>query len=168
MAIRTKILNSWFNACGLSLILAAFTFSPAMAQETTYDDVAAIFAWTPFAEWEAAGYEKLPFCYDGSTHGHPELGGLGFAAVNVPLVDDTIDPLEPEGLWLDAEDQVIGLAYMVPSRETDPPELFGHDFGPTPDEDYLGLNVWFVGALDDRFESYNPAVTCPEGTAYGS
>jgi predicted acyltransferase len=171
MAIKTKIIKSWFNACGLSLVLAAFIFSPAMAQETTYDDVAARFAGTPFAEWEVAGYEKGPFCLDGSSFGHPELGGFGFPTINESLVDYTLDPLQPEGFYLDAEDRVIAAHYVVLYDGQDAPDLFGHSFVLTGENEggppsYYQLNIWFVGALEDRFEIFNPAVTCPEGTAY--
>lgn len=171
MAERLKIMKLWLNVCVLSLVLATFILTP-VAQGPTYDEVKAKFAGTTFAQWRAAGYQKAPVCLDGSVAGHPELGGMGFLAPNFSLMrDHVIDPLQPEMLLLDSEDQVVGVSYMVTSREEGCPELFGHPFVPIPaneanPRDYYALNVWFVGAPEDRFEYFNPAVTCPAGTTY--
>ena len=161
----------WLDVCVLSLVLATFVSTP-VAQGSTYEEVEQKFAGTIFAQWESAGYQKLPFCIDGNIAGQPELGGLGFLAPNFSLMRDyVIDPLQPEGLWLDSKGRVIGVNYLVPSREKDQPELFGHPFAPIPategtPRDHYELNVWFIGDPEIRFEPFNPAVTCPPGTAY--
>jgi len=149
-------------------LVALLTASMVTAQEPTYDDVKARFAGTTLADWP--GYEKEPFCVDARVIGQPKLGGMGWHALNPKLLDLEINPLEPEVLLLDADDNVIGVEYMVASQEKGRPELFGQPFEesePHPPimQPHYELHVWFVGDPAARFAPFNPAVTlCPEGT----
>ena len=150
-------------------LVALLAVSAVTAQEPTYDDVKAKFAGTTLADWP--GYEKEPFCVDARLIGQPELGAMGWHAINPALLDLEVNPLEPEVLLLDADDNVIAVEYMVPSQEKGQPELFGRPFDesephpPAIMQPHYDLHTWFVGDPAARFAPFNPAVAlCPEGT----
>lgn len=151
------------------MLVALLAASAVTAQEPTYDDVKAKFAGTTLADWP--GYQKEPFCVDATLIGQPELGAMGWHALNPGLLDLEINPLEPEVLLLDADDNVIGVEYMVASQEKGQPELFGQPFEesephpPVVMQPHYDLHVWFVGDPAVRFAPFNPAVAlCPEGS----
>ena len=65
----------------------------------------AAFADLTLADVEVMGYVIDEECLTAETVGAPaELGAMGVHAINEALIDDTLDPLEPEIILLDAED----------------------------------------------------------------
>lgn len=137
-------------------------------KEGSLEEVRAKFTDTTLADWE--GYQKEPFCIDGSLIGKPELGGMGFHAGNLGLLDFEINPLEPEVLLLDADENIIGVEYMVPSRERGRPEIFGQPFDasephpPVVEQPHYDLHLWLIDNPAGHFAVFNPNVTCPEGS----
>lgn len=140
----------------------------AEIKEGTLEEVKTKFTNTTLADWE--GYQKDQFCIDGSVIGQPKLGGMGFHAEKTGLLgDNIIDPLEPEVLLLDVEDNIIGVEYMVQSSSQ--PSLFGAQFEPTPEQGHPGfevphwdLHLWLVDNPAGTFAAFNPDVVCPEGS----
>jgi hypothetical protein len=59
----------------LVAVVIVLTTAAALAQEPTYDDIKAKFDGTTLADWEAAGYEKEPFCVDGCQPHRPAAVG---------------------------------------------------------------------------------------------
>jgi hypothetical protein len=122
---------------------------------------------TTLADWEAAGYEKEPYCVDASLIGQPQLGGMGFHAINHELLDFEVNAVEPEVLILDVDDNVVGVEYIVPSREEERPEVVGQPFQDfeVPGEPLgYALHAWFIDNPAGTFADFNPAVTCPPGS----
>ena len=69
-----------------------------------------------FAVAEADGYMLNPGCVS-----HPELGGMGFHAVNFGLIVDTeVDPLRPEVLVYEAQEdgtlKLVAVEFLVPAH----------------------------------------------------
>lgn len=132
---------------------------------------------TPQAALEA-GYEPEVFC-------SPDEG---VHWVNGDLLDEELDPSEPEALLflpttrsveasLDDEQRFLGVAYMVPMDEDDaqPPALAGVELdGPKPGASLLGpsraeLHVYLNDELteelgEDPFPHSISAIDCPDGT----
>ncbi|MCZ7570274.1 MAG: hypothetical protein M5U01_17050 [Ardenticatenaceae bacterium] len=153
----------------LAAMLMVLTTTIALAQQPDYDAVKAKFAGTTLADWP--DYVKAePFCIDASLIGQPQLGAMGFHAGNMALFDLEVNALEPEFLLLDGDDNVVGVEYMVVSKEQGRPELLGQPFEesdphpPAVPQPHYDLHVWFVGDPPVRFAPFNPAVTCPAGT----
>jgi hypothetical protein len=127
--------------------------------------------WTR-ADAEAAGYQVAPECVDAATEGLPaDLGAMGFHAFHpVYATDGVLDPEQPDLLLLDGDDRVVGVEYEA-AEVTDPaPEIVpGLPLEFTPphpgvDHDHMSRHIWFVGDEADRFKTWNPAFSCPEGS----
>lgn len=102
-----------------------------------------------------------------------DAGGMGVHWLNEALLDDRLDPAEPEALVyeLDADGEVAGLVgheYLVPFdawTATEPPSLFGIDLHEHP-----VLPFWILHAYlwkdnpSGMFADWNPTVRpCPPG-----
>jgi LPXTG-motif cell wall-anchored protein len=156
-----------FSLLTLVAVLMVLTAAAALAQEPTYEDIKAKFGGTTLADWEAAGYEKEPYCVDASLFGQPQLGGMGFHAINPVLLDFEVNAVEPEVLMLDVDDNVIGVEYIVPSREQERPEAVGqpfHDFEVPGEPLGYALHAWLIDNPAGTFADFNPAVSCPPGS----
>lgn len=139
--------------------------SMANAQEVTLEDVEAAFIDLTRAEIEAMGYVVVELCISAETVGEPaELGGHGMHAINAALIDTTLDPLEPEGILLDLEDNVIGLQYLTPPQE-EPLTVLGQQLTYVEIADWDHLHVWFLENPSGQFADFNPnVISCPAGT----
>lgn len=145
-----------------------FSVPQVQIKEGSLEEVKAKFTGTTLADWE--GYQKEPFCIDGSVIGKPELGAMGFHAGNLGLLDFEISPLEPEVLLLDADENIVGVEYMVPSKERGRPEIFGQPFDvsephpPVVEQPHYDLHLWLIDNPAGLFAAFNPNITCPEGS----
>ena len=145
----------------LAGLLMALTAAADLAQESTYDELKAKFAGTTFADWEAAGYEKDSFCVDSGS-----LGAMGFHASNRGLLDLEVNALEPEVVLLDVDNNVVGVEFIVSSREVERPELFGQSFHniAVPGLTGYSLHAWFLDNPAGTFTDFNTSLSCTEGT----
>jgi len=128
-------------------------------------------AFQDVAMAEAAGYantmEALG-CFE-----DPEIGGMGLHFLNDGLMDDVVEPTQPEALVyeLDASGAIAGLVaheYIVPVEawsSEEAPSLFGVDFHQHPVLPLWVLHAWIWKTNPlGTFNDWNPAVRqCPEG-----
>jgi hypothetical protein len=135
------------------------------AKATMNKDLAALRrATAPFHNFDkavAAGYsvEATP-CLEQL----PD-GGQGFHYVNPALVDGAVSLLQPELLLYEPQAgghlRLVGVEYIVPLSEPQPPDLLGHPFHA---DAALGLWVLHVWAWRQNpsgmFEDWNPKVSC--------
>lgn len=148
----------------VAALAALVATSMANAQEVTLEDVEAAFIDLTRAEFEAMGYFGGGLCISAETVGEPaELGGHGTHAINAPLIDTTLDPLEPEAILLDLEDNVIGLQYLTPPQE-EPLTVLGQQLTYVGIADWDSLHVWFLENPSGQFADFNPNFSCPAGT----
>lgn len=148
----------------VAALAALVATSMANAQEVTLEDVEAAFIDLTRAEFEAMGYFGGGLCISAETVGEPaELGGHGTHAINAPLIDTTLDPLEPEAILLDLEDNVIGLQYLTPPQE-EPLTVLGQQLTYVEIADWDSLHVWFLENPSGQFADFNPNFSCPAGT----
>lgn len=149
-------------AAALAALVAT---SMANAQEVTLEDVEAAFIDLTRAEIEAMGYVVVELCVSAETVGEPaELGGHGMHAINAALIDTTLDPLEPEIIMLDPEDNVvIAVQYVTPPQE-EPLTVLGQQLTYVEIADWDSLHVWFLENPSGQFADFNPNVSCPAGT----
>lgn len=148
----------------VAALAALVATSMANAQEVTLEDVEAAFIDLTRAEFEAMGYFGGGLCISAETVGEPaELGGHGTHAINAPLIDTTLDPLEPEAILLDLEDNVIGLQYLTPPQE-EPLTVLGQQLTYVDIADWDSLHVWFLENPSGQFADFNPNFSCPAGT----
>lgn len=148
----------------VAALAALVATSMANAQEVTLEDVEAAFIDLTRAEFEAMGYFGGGLCISAETVGEPaELGGHGTHAINAPLIDTTLDPLEPEAILLDLEDNVIGLQYLTPPQE-EPLTVLGQQLTYVEMADWDSLHVWFLENPSGQFADFNPNFSCPAGT----
>lgn len=154
----------------VTLILGGVS-SVAAHDDMTYDELVEKYgSWTR-ADVEAAGYVVDEFCVNAAAAGAPaELGAMGFHAVNPELVGDgEVHTGTPEAILLDGNDTVIGVEYELGAVVEEPPVALGQPLKVTPphpgmEQEHMSLHVYFVGDEQHRFEDFNPAVTCPEGS----
>lgn len=148
----------------VAALAALVATSMANAQEVTLEDVEAAFIDLTRAEFEAMRYFGGGLCISAETVGEPaELGGHGTHAINAPLIDTTLDPLEPEAILLDLEDNVIGLQYLTPPQE-EPLTVLGQQLTYVGMADWDSLHVWFLENPSGQFADFNPNFSCPAGT----
>lgn len=91
----------------------------------------------------------------------PELGGMGIHFVNENLIDDDVDPLQPEALMYvqlnNGKYKLIGVEYMSSSEQ----ELFGQVFDPPvppgPPEYTLHAWIWQPNP-SGMFAPFNPTI----------
>ena len=137
----------------LVLIVAALVVglvggSIAFAQEdeVTTDDVEAAFVDLTRAEVEAMGYVVEEECITAEAVGAPpELGAMGFHAVNESLIDDSIVPSEPEAVLFDADDNVIAVEYIGDPNSG--LSVFGEDLVFVEPIGHDALHLWFLENL---------------------
>lgn len=150
----------------VAALAALVATSMANAQEVTLEDVEAAFIDLTRAEIEAMGYVVVELCISAETVGEPaELGGHGRHAINAALIDTTLDPLEPEMILLDPEDNVvIAVEYVTPPQE-EPLTVLGQQLTYVEIADWDHLHVWFLENPSGQFADFNPnVISCPAGT----
>lgn len=150
----------------VAALAALVATSMANAQEVTLEDVEAAFIDLTRAEIEAMGYVVVELCISAETVGEPaELGGHGMHAINAALIDTTLDPLEPESILLDPEDNVvIAVEYVTPPQE-EPLTVLGQQLTYVEIADWDHLHVWFLENPSGQFADFNPnVISCPAGT----
>ncbi len=112
----------------------------------------------------ADGYEEASHCVY-----NEELGaGMGYHFVNLDLVDPFFDPLKPEALLYEKDEngkfKLVGVEYIVIDVGQSHPYFGDHPFDvggtPIPDPHYsLHVWVWKHNPLGMYFP-FNPKVTC--------
>jgi hypothetical protein len=150
----------------------------AQGEEVTLEDVKAEFGDLTRSEIEAMGYVFDNECVDASELPPPVLealgasptDGMGFHAGNEALFDDIVDPLEPEVIVLDADDNVIAVEYET-SIDTEDPTVLGQEMTLLPgghpgmEFDHYILHAWFIDNPNGQFADFNPDVSCPAPAA---
>lgn len=87
--------------------------------------------------------------------------GMGFHAVNGPLVDDQVDHREPEVLVYAPGDDGLELV-AVEYLSTEPTSLFDREFDPPHDPVPWSLHAWvWHGNPEGVFNPTNPTISCP-------
>lgn len=101
---------------------------------------------------EADGYALDDHC----------VPGMGFHAVNGPLVDDEVDHREPEVLVYAPGDDGLELV-AVEYLSTEQTSLFDREFDPPHDPVPWSLHAWvWQGNPEGVFHPTNPKISCPE------
>ena len=120
----------------------------------------------------ADGYELDPHCA-----AHPELGGMGFHAVNFGLVSPVVDPLKPQALVYEpmknGKLRLVAVEYIMPAEIWDdyndgPPMLglveFNDHRAPGsggPPIPHYQLHVWlWKNNPSGMYFPFNPNVSC--------
>ena len=152
---------------GILIVAAALATliggSIALAQEdeATPEDVEAAFADLTLADIEAMGYVIDEECITAETVGAPaELGAMGFHAINEDLVDETLDPLAPEVILLDPDDNVIAVEYLTPPQD-EPLSVLGQQLTFIDGVNHDGLHLWFLENPAGQFADFNTNASCP-------
>jgi len=129
-------------------------------EDVTPADVEAAFGDLTRADVEAMGYVVDEACISAEAVGAPAaLGAMGFHAINESLVDGTLDPLEPEAVLLDADDNVIAVEYVADPNSG--LSVLGQDLVFVPPIGQDALHVWFLDNPNGQFADFNPNVSCP-------
>lgn len=145
----------------VAALVALVGTSMANAQEVTPEDVEAAFIDLTRAEIEAMGYVVDAECISAETVGAPaELGAMGFHAINEALIDTTLDPLEPEIILLDAEDNVIAVEYATPPQD-EPLTVLGQQLAFVEGPDIDARHLWFLENPAGQFADFNTNASCP-------
>jgi hypothetical protein len=119
-----------------------------------------------FGQAAKEGYTvKVQPCFD-----NQPVGAMGWHFVNGALMDDQLDPLQPEAVMYEPGPQgqmtFVGVEFIVPFAVrpypgSTPPTLYGQDFSPN-----VGLQLWALHAWVGRenplgvFQPWNPNVSC--------
>ena len=101
----------------------------------------------------------------------PKLGGMGFHFGKPSTIDNTADPLEPEVLLYEPQEngrmRLVAVEYIIPfsvrPRTGPAPRLFGQDFIPNDAEGFKlwGLHAWvWRNNPAGMFADWNPLVNC--------
>jgi len=124
----------------------------------------------------AANYVKFPDL-KGDCVEQEGQGGMGIHYLNAALLDDKLDPLQPEMLVYrkrpNGQHELLALEYLVPAPVWDamhpqPPVLFGHPMHLLRTPNRYGttaplyeLHVWlWEHNRNGLFNDWNPAVSC--------
>ncbi len=146
----------------LGVLLSVSIVQGQEGEDVAPADVEAAFGDLTRAEVEAMGYAVEEECISAETVGAPAaLGAMGYHAINESLVDTTLDPLEPEVILFDADDNLIAVEYLTPPQ--DPPlSVLGQQLVYVPPVDHDGLHLWFLDNPSGQFADFNPNTSCPE------
>ncbi len=92
-------------------------------------------------------------------------GAQGIHYGNVALIDGVVSLLEPEILQYepqaDGHLRLVGIEYIVPLTEPEPPPLLGQDFHANTAAGVWALHVWaWRHNPSGMFASWNPKVSC--------
>ncbi len=148
-------------ALAVAALIALVGTSMANAQEVTPEEVEAAFIDLTRAEIESRGYVIDEECISAETVGAPAaLGAMGFHAINEALIDTTLDPLEPEIILLDAEDNVIAVEYATPPQD-EPLTVLGQQLAFVDGPDIDALHLWFLENPAGQFADFNTNASCP-------
>lgn len=103
----------------------------------------------------------------------PGVGGQGYHFLNDALVDNHVNPMQPELVMYEPQADgsyvLVGVDYIIPFSEwkaSRPPQLFGQEFGRLE-----GLGVWALHIWTERanpngiFAAWNPNVSCQHAMA---
>ncbi len=154
----------------LILVLAGVFASPTWASDPLGPQLAqvrsATAAFHNLDTAKAARYRLVPgldFCFD-----NPGVGGMGFHYINTNIMDNTVDPRNPEALVYapgpNGQLQLAAVEYIVPIStwtSPQPPTLFGQTFERNTDLGVYALHAWIW--LDNSlgmFSDWNPKVSC--------
>jgi len=100
---------------------------------------------------------------------HPTEGGMGHHIARMEYIDGRVNHLEPQILLFephpDGSFELVGVEYIVPfailSADSDPPELFFHQFHHNHQQGIWALHVWTEkDNPSGTFYDWNPNVSC--------
>jgi hypothetical protein len=160
----------------LGVLFVVMTTAPAMAQHGSVKDASldavrvANDRYHSIHQAEAAGYLPLLKCFD-----LPGVGGMGQHLVNVDLLNDSVDAMNPEAfvyqIQSDGTLKLVAVEYIIPFSTAWPatgtaPVLFGQSFTPLPSLGLWALHAWLWQSNPSGiFANFNPTVPmCPPGT----
>jgi len=122
-------------------------------------------AYHDFAAGMEAGWNlQLSECV-----AHPEWGGMGYHYGRGEYLDGRINHLEPQVLLYapdeEGEMEFVGVEYIIPfdilPEDSDPPQLFFHDYHKNPMQEIWALHVWTEKENPNgMFADWNPDVSC--------
>jgi hypothetical protein len=103
----------------------------------------------------------------------PGVGGQGFHFLNPDLVDNHVNPMQPELVMYEPQADgsyvLVGVDYIIPFSEWTaprPPQLFGQEFGRNEPLQVWALHIWTERANPNGiFAAWNPDVSCQYATA---
>lgn len=166
--IRRPILALALSLLALPAALPAFAESHLDTPDEAYAYWHDTYADWDRADVEAAGYVIDQTCVSAAAEGLPaKLGAMGYHAVNPGFATSgELKVEEPHIILLDADDNVIGVEYEAPTVTDPAPEIAGTKLVFTPphpgvDHDHMSLHIYFVGDEDERYGTWNTAVSCP-------
>lgn len=151
-------------ALGVALAFGA----TVQAQEVTADEVRASFAGLTVAQFEAVGYEaEALVCIDASVLppgvadllGVPTTAAMGIHYINGALIDDNIDPMEPEVVVFGPDGTLWAVEYLTPPQAT-PMELFGQQLSLVEAVGFDALHLWVIDNPGGQFTDFNADVSC--------
>lgn len=178
---RTRLLS----AAAAVLAAGAVAVPPALANEGESEPTASQLAKVRAATAKyhnldvalADGYVPVSPCVESP------MGTMGIHYLKPQLLDDIVDPVQPELLlYIPNEDgapRLVAVEYMVPDADGDTvtdedrPHILGLPFhgpmeghGPgTPVHYDRHVWIWSHNPAG-MFEDWNPALSCPEGAAH--
>jgi hypothetical protein len=139
------------------------------AADAAYDEWLDTFGDWTLKDVEDAGYEIEEPCVTAAMAGAPaELGAMGRHAINMDnATSGKLDIAKPHVILLDENDKVVGVEYEVHEVSDPAPTVGGIPLLFTPphegmEYDHMSLHVFFVGDEDQRFGTWNTAVSCPK------
>lgn len=96
------------------------------------------------------------------------VGGQGFHFLNADLVDGHVNPLQPELVMYEPQEDgsyvLVGVDFVIPFAEWTaprPPQLFGREFGRNEPLGVWALHIWTERANPNGlFAPWNPNVSC--------
>lgn len=118
-------------------------------------------AFHNFDKAAAAGYDAQ---ITGCDEQLPD-GAQGIHYANLALIDGTASLLEPELLQYEPQAgghlRLVGIEYIVPLTEAQPPPLLGHQFHANEAAGVWALHVWaWRNNPSGLFADWNPKVSC--------
>lgn len=161
---------------GVPLALAACAIiatsaGSAFAQGSFPDDPDEAYGeWVDkYGDWtvedaEEAGYTPTDECVAGP----PDMGNMGRHFISISrFTSGKIDPEEPHVVLFDADDKIVGIEWEIDEVRDPAPMVGGLELEFTPphegmDYDHMSRHVYFVGAKEHHFSTFNPAVACPD------
>jgi hypothetical protein len=102
------------------------------------------------------------------------LGGMGFHVGKASAIDGTVDPLEPEVLLYEPQEngrrRLVAVEFIVPyelqPRDGPAPRLFGREFVRTDAFELWALHAWiWRNNPSGMFADFNPTVSCGDEPA---
>ena len=122
--------------------------------EATFDGVLVMFGLLSRSAVEAMGYVVV----EAECAEIPGVGATGIHAVNSALIDDVLNPLEPEAVVLAPD----GAVWAVEWRSPTPGKVLGQELEFAEEIELYALRGWLVYNPEGQFADLNPPVVRAE------